>query len=349
MARARFRVLVGLALFAPSGLVAQQSGAPESTGVLSMLVTSRDDGQALPYGTIAIQSLAIRRFTDATGRLTLRGLPPGSYTIEAREIGFAPRDTIVTVHAGAPMEVTIPLGRVAIRLARINVHAHRSRDCTVPGIPAAGADSDVNAIFSELRSNIDRVRLLSEEYPLSYSLERLRVRRRAGAPDVVIEHDTVVFDDRREAYKPGNVVYFDVDHGVRTQMARLVTFSDLADSVFQANHCFEYAGEPKVGKEPMIKIDFRAARWVHTPDVEGSIYLDANRYVVRRAVVHLSHGERADPPVGDFGITTTFREVAPLLTLFETVDADERLGDAGRAFEHDKLLSYRYVERSPGQ
>jgi hypothetical protein len=342
-------VLLGLTLFAARTLSAQQSGAPGTTGVLSMLVTSRDDGQALPYGTIAIPALAVTRFTDATGRLTLRGLPAGTYTVQVREIGFAPKDTAVAVQADAATDITIALGRVAIRLARINVHAHRSRDCTVTGIPEAGADSDVDEVFRQLRTNIDRVRLLTEQYPLQYSLDRLRVRRRIGSPDMVIEHDTVVFDDRRAAYKPGSIVYFDMDHGIRKQMARLITFADLADSLFQANHCFQYAGEPKVDGNRMIRIDFSPARWLHAPDVEGSIYLDADRYVVRRATFHLSHPDRANPPIGDFGITTTFREVAPLLTLFETVDADETLGGAERALEHDKLLSFLYVQRLPGQ
>jgi hypothetical protein len=350
LARTCAWVLVGLWLLAPTMLSGQQSAAPpDATGVLSMLVTSRDDGQALPYGTIAVEQIGITRFTDITGRLTFRNLPAGRYTLHIREIGYAPSDTSVTVTAGVPTEVTVALSRVAIQLARIMVRGHRSHDCRVTGIPDGQGDDDFDAVFREFRANIDRVRLLTEQYPLQYSLERLRVRRHPGSPDIVVEHDTVVFDDRSTAYKPGNVIYSEMDHGEKKQMVRLITFGELADSTFQASHCFDYGGVKKIDGKPMIQIDVRAARWLRDADIEGSIFLDADRFVVRRAVFQLWHGDRANPPISNFAIATTFREVAPLLTLFETVDADERLGVFEQELEHDHLLSFVYVSRLPGQ
>ena len=313
-----------------------------------MLVTSREDGQALPYGTIAIRSLGFTRFTDEAGHLTVRRLPAGSYTIEAREIGFAPKDTVITLQTGEQRSVTIALGRVAIRLARVTVQSQRSRECTGTGLPEYSADPDVDGIFRQLKANIDRVRLLTEEYPLEYSLDRVRVMRRPGTFDKVIKHDTTVFDDRKPPYEPGKIVYFDMDHGEKKQMVRLITFADLGDSSFLANHCFAYGGLPLVDRKRMIQIDFSPAKWLRAPDVEGSIFLDAERYVVRRAEFHLSHSDRADPPIDQFGVTTTFREVAPLITVFETVDSDEPLGNE-RAIEHDHLLKFVYVQRSPGQ
>jgi Carboxypeptidase regulatory-like domain len=321
---------------------------PDSTGVLSMLVTSRDDGQALPYGTIAIQPIGLTRFTDESGHLTVRRLAPGQYALQAREIGFAPADTTVTVHAGEQQAVTIALSRVAIRLARIMVKGRRSKDCIGTGLPDYTGDPDVAEVFRQLRTSIDRARLLSEQYPLMYSLERVMVMRAPGAPDKVVLRDTTYFDERRDYYEPGKVVYFEVEHGVKTQMARLINFADLGDSLFQQNHCFDYGGNPKVDGQRMIQIDFRAAKWLRQPDIEGSIFLDADRFVVRRAAFHLTHPERANPPIGEFGVMTTFREVAPLITLFETVDTDQPLG-ATRAMEHDRLLKFLYVQRSPGQ
>jgi hypothetical protein len=320
---------------------------PDSTGVLSMLVTSRDDGLALPYGTIAIQPLGITRFTDENGHLTIRHLAPGQYTLQAREIGFAPADTIVTVHGGDEQSITIALHRVAIRLARVQVKAHRSKDCIGTGLPESSGDPDVDEVFRQLKTSIDRAHLLTEQYPLMYSLERVRVMRSPSAPDRIIQRDTTYFDERRDNYEPGKVVYFELDHGVKTQMARLVNFADLGDSSFQANHCFDYGGQPKVDGKRMIEIDFRAAKWLRQPDIEGSVFLDTDRYVVLRAAFHLSHPERATPPIAEFSVTTTFREVAPLITLFETVDTDEPVG-AQRAIEHDRLLKFLYVQRSPG-
>jgi hypothetical protein len=328
-------------------VLATLNAQPDSTGVMSILVTSRDDGQALPYGTIAIRPLGITRFTDESGHLTIRRLAPGQYTLQAREIGFAPTDTTVTVHAGEEQSVAITLQRVAIRLARMVVKGRRSKDCIGTGVPDYSDDPDVGEVFRQLRTSVDRARLLTEQYPLMYSLERVRVMRSPGGPDRVVQRDTTYFDERQDGYEPGKVVYFEMDHGVKTQMARLINFADLGDSSFQANHCFDYGGQPKVDGKRMIEIDFRAAKWLREPDIEGSVFLDADRYVVRRAAFHLSHPERAHPPIGEFGVTTTFREVAPLLTLFETVDTDQPVGRE-RAIEHDRLLKFLYVQRSPG-
>ena len=339
---ARALLLASVALSVPA---AAQS---DTTAVLSMLVTSHEDGQGLPYGTIAIRSLGFTRFTDETGRLTIRRLPAGSYAVEAREIGFAPKDTVVALQAGEQLSVTIALGRVAIRLARVTVHMQRSRDCTGTGLPEYSSDPDVDEIFHQLRSNIDRARLLTDQYPLQYSLDRVRLSRRPGAFDKVIQHDTTVFDDRKPPYQPGKVIFFDMDHGEKKRMVRLITFADLGDSAFLANHCFAFGGLPFVDRRRMIQIDFAPAKWLRAPDVEGAIFLDADRYVVRRAEFHLSHPERADPPIGALGVTTTFREVAPLITLFETVDSEEPV-DGERTIEHDRLLKFLYVQRSPGQ
>jgi hypothetical protein len=339
---ARALFLASVALSVP---VAAQ---PDTSAILSVFVTSREDGQGLPYGTIAIHSLGFTRFTDETGHLTIRRLPAGSYTIVAREIGFAPKDTVLALQSGDHQSVTIALRRVAIRLARVTVREQRSHDCTGTGIPEYSSDSDVNEVFHQLKGNIDRVRLLNDQYPLLYSLDRVRLSRRPGSFDRVIQHDTTVFDDRRPPYAPGQVIYSDMDHGEKKRMVRLITFADLGDSAFLSNHCFAYGGLPFVDRKRMIRIDFTPAKWLRAPDVEGSIFLDADRYVVRRAEFHLSHPERADPPIGAFGVTTTFREVAPLITLFETVDSDQPV-DGERTIEHDRLLQFLYVQRSPGQ
>lgn len=320
---------------------------PDTTAVLSTLVTSREDGRGLPYGTLAIKPLGVTRFTDETGHLTFRHVPPGTYTLEAREIGFAPKDTVVVLSAGQEQSVTIALSRVAIRLARILVQQQRSSACTGTGLPEYRSDPDVNEIFHQLKANIDRVRLLSDQYPLAYSLDRVRVLRKPGTTDKIIQHDTTVFDDRSPPYAPGKVLYYDMDHGEQKRMARLITFADLGDSSFLANHCFDFGGVPFVGRTRMIQIDFRPAKWLKQPDVEGSIYLDATRYVVLRADVHLSHPEWADPPMDEFGVVTTFKEVAPLITLIETVDSEEPDGST-RTLEHDRLVSFSYVQRSPG-
>ncbi len=337
---ARRSALVGFTFSLAASASAQQS--------LTVRITAADDSQPLPYSTVTINPPGQSRFTSVDGRIMFGALATGTYRLSAREIGFAPADTTIDLADGVPPSVTLALRRVPITLARIVVHGERSKDCLATGIPDSAADPDIAAVFRELRLNVDRVRLLTREYPLQYRLERRMVRRRAGDRDSIIRHDTVQFSDSHERYRPGNVVYFDLDQGRRTQFVRLISFADLADSVFQSTHCFDFDGQETVDGVPSIKIVFRAARDVRTPDVEGTIYLDANRYVVRRADFHLSHPERAKPPIGGMEVTTTFREVAPLITIFETVEATQPAGQE-RAIETDRLVSFAYVARAPGQ
>jgi Carboxypeptidase regulatory-like domain len=148
----------------------------------------------------------------------------------------------------------------------------------------------------------------------------------------------------------------------------LPTFRELADSAFLSAHCFTYGGTELLGGAngvPALRVDFRPANRISVPDVEGSIYLDTTRFVVRRAVFRMTKPGAADPPVMGLSVTTTFRELVPLVPVFDSVDADEPLpaqtasqvpglGNGVRtvvrsAIEEDRLITYTFEQRAPGQ
>ena len=67
--------------------------ASETTGSLSGLIVSAEDGQALPGATVKVESAALmgKRFTtaDSEGKFRLVFLPPGAYTVTVSLMGFA--------------------------------------------------------------------------------------------------------------------------------------------------------------------------------------------------------------------------------------------------------------------
>ncbi len=108
----------------------------------------------------------------------------------------------------------------------------------------------------------------------------------------------------------------------------------------------------------MLRIDFRPASRIAAPDVSGSIYLDAERYVIRRAVVHMTQPEAAKPGVLGLTVTTTFRELVPLIPVFDSIETDQPLPfimipSVGmvhcQVVENDRILSYAFENRTPGE
>ncbi len=148
----------------------------------------------------------------------------------------------------------------------------------------------------------------------------------------------------------------------------LPTFRDLADPGFLAAHCFDYAGSSRgEGSRPasLIRVNFRPATAIKVPDVSGSIYLDARRFIVQRAVFEMTHPETADPAVIGFKVTTTFRELLPLLPVIDSVESQQSLPpielprtgvDVGTlemeqqvALGSDRLLGFAFEGEAPGE
>jgi hypothetical protein len=345
-------------LLSPAGVRAQQGGLPslspnDSSVIAIGDVVSAADGAPVAYATVSIEPGGHARFADAGGSFAIGHLAPRLYRVRARQIGFAPADTLVELGgAGPAVRIRLTLKRIAVRLPAVNILVRR--ECLVTGIPDSSVDADLAALFGELRKNIERYRLLVEEYPFAFTREEWRVARNDGGFEQTISLDTVAYDVRamnNRRYKPGSILYWDVRHGDLKQIMYLPNFGDLADSVFQKSHCFQYVGEDTTsGGHPTIRVDFWPAKSIHTPDVEGSVYLDEVRYIVRRAEFRLTRPNTASPPIVGVRATTTFREIVPLVPLFDEVHyvvPAFPTGDAG-TIEIDRLLQYKFYQGKPG-
>jgi hypothetical protein len=337
-ARRMLRHIV-LAALAALGLIARAPAlhaAPaihaDSSGTLAGVLVGKEDGQPVPYGTVLIVETGEERFTSDSGAFRITGLVPGAYTVRARQIGYAPKDTTVQIEpAPAVTTVSIQLARLPVILRTVRVQGHLSDKCVAAGIPDSTIDPALASLFTQVRENVDRYRLLMREYPFRYAREEQRFTRydpNGARQDVREAVDTAVFESRaRRPYHVGGILYYDNDAaGRRLLYMYLPTFGELGDSAFLAAHCFRYGGAaPSAGEasEDLIRVDFVPLSRIKQPDVSGSVYLDAQRLTVRRAVFQMTKPGEVRPPVLGFKVTTSFRELVPLVPLMDSVETEQ--------------------------
>jgi hypothetical protein len=287
------------------------------------VLVAANDSEPVPYGTV-IGPDSTGRFTDARGRFSLGTLAAGQYRLRARMLGFLPLDTTVSISA-SPLPIVLLMRRLAIRLATIPVTAKRSEGCVATGFQNT-KDPELAKVFSQLNTNADRYKLLLDKYPFRYRREEteyVETTYQNSLADSTIWEDTTEYDSRqRRPYQPGDVVFTQAaDNGEQRKLMYLPTFQDLADSAFDAAHCFAYMGQ----KKNEIRIDFRPADRIKTPDVDGSIYLDAKRFMVRRATFRLTKPQQLTPPIISLEVTTTFEEIVPLVPIFGVTTTEQPL------------------------
>jgi hypothetical protein len=308
---------------------AERGGPADSSGTLAGQLVDAETGQPVPYGTVVLLETDHALFADANGYFRVAHLAPHAYRIRTRQIGFALADTTVHVESAPTITtVTLRMRRIPAGLALVRIRSKRSKECVATGVPDSASDPELAALFAQVRENVDRNRVLVDQYPFRYQRESRRIVRLDPGGDSLEAVDTTLYLSRaRHPYQVGGTIYTDASLG-RVYMF-LPTFRELADSAFLAAHCFDYGGmrRDEASGDQLVRIDFRPARTITSPDVEGSIYLDANRFVVRRAVFTMTRPKSADPPLLGLTVETTFRELVPFVPMIDSVHSEQPLPD----------------------
>lgn len=295
-----------------SGQIPQTPPQPDSTGSVTGVVIARDGGVPLAYGVVSIAALGREQFTNDRGAFLLDHLPPGRYRLRVRHLGYTPAEIDVAVRPGATDTVRVQLTHIAVRLNAVQVRAYP--ECKNPEPPRRSADSAFSTVFDQLRQNAEQYRLLINEYPFLYGVQRtLSVTFGRGnvRPESVDTINSRSQDDWR--YTPGSVVTRE-RRRLRPDgppMMRIPTLSHFADSVFLTNHRFHNGGAEEVDGVELLRIDFVAASRIRDPDVDGSMYLDPATFQIRRAFLHLSKTPSDVPDLLETEATTWFSELLP--------------------------------------
>lgn len=331
----------------PSAPLAAQATSNTVVGI----VMAQESGERLAHSVIAVPSLDIHRFADDSGTFVLRDMPPGSFVLHVRRLGYAPKDLMLTVRAGGQDSLRVELTRVAMKLAPVHVRVDPT--CTTPGLRAV-KDSTLATLLTQLRMNGEQYRLLSERYPFVYAHERIISSELRSGDTRIDTIDTLVLASKPPwRYRPGRILTRTGRRQRGELFFNIPTLLDFADPLFLDNHCFADGGLNHVDGTDLIRIDLVAWTRIKTPDVNGSIFLDPQTFQIRRSELRLSRNPKVRGLV-DMEVSTVFQEALASIPIVTQVLAVQRFDPRakGREFvagyEHHRLIEFRFVGTRPG-
>jgi len=328
-----------------------RSAAAQAPGTIIGDVVTRETGAPLDHAMISLTSAGRQTFTNDAGRFAFAQLTPGNYRIRVAHLGFTPVDTsFVIPESGAAPRLKVALARLSVRLVAVKVLAKPS--CTTLVRPDPVLQADFSAVVQQIRMNAEQYQLLSDSFPFTYSIQKARRQVRPDEHLGVAEYDTVHSrsDYRGWEYKVGEVVERERDG---SYLMHLPTLRDFASIDFLNNHCFRYAGTETNADGTFLRIDFQVDDQIRTPDVNGSIFLDATTYQIRLADLQLSRMEPKVPNVTAVRVKTYFTEVAPSIVIFGRVVGTNSLkhGWGGWAIagemEEQRMIKFEWLGANP--
>ena len=354
-------LLATLAL--PATPLAQRAPPPPTPSVGTVIegtIVGWPDSLPVVGALVGIDALGKSVLTNRQGRFRLTDLPAGTHTIRARQIGFRPASMTIRVLAlgdvpsveGRGYELALP--RIPVILSTIAV---KSTACRGAGFVDMDADPRIAPVLEQLRQNAERYRDLAERYPVEYSVARTRhFRTETGA--LFAEHaDTVVRrSDVRRPYEPGRVLdrRFTSGRPVVEREMHVPSFADVAGERFQAMHCFKYYGMERVDGLLMHRVDFAPIAGTAETDVEGSLFIEAQTFLLRRSTFRLTKL----PPnmrVRSIQVVTTYRELFPGVLVPDALTTSElvrgiKVGGARVVdfLQRDHLYAHRWVRTPDG-
>jgi hypothetical protein len=304
---ARAAMMIG----APS--LAGAQGSPTLYGDVASLET----GGPLGHSMVTVVGLERQTFTSDGGVFAFASLEPGRYRIRAVHIGFTPADVSVEVVAGAtPPRVHIALARLSVQLATVKVTA--TAVCRTPGRPNPDVEPDFAAIVGQLRLNAEQFKLLSDSFPFTYKVQQIyyTLHSDSSRSNSDTESETYRSNARGWEYKMGDLIGIERDGNT---VMHLPTLRDFASYEFLNNHCFSYGGIEQTRNGALIRIAFQADVQIKTPDVSGTVFLDAKTYQIRRADLRLTKIPSSMPNATAVNVTTIFGEVSPAIDIIQEV------------------------------
>lgn len=343
-------LLLGLTAVAP--LRAQDTTrAPYQ---LTVRVVSELEGAPVAYSVVVAPDLGVERFAGANGSAVIPVSQAGRVRLIVKRIGFAPKDTVVSVIGLPTQEVTIALTRVSFTLEAVRVVDWPP--CQRPGIPRRGGDPQVRAVVEQLRQNADRFALLARQYPFLYNAERTLGSTDSAGVDSVESMDTTRVNGNPEwRYRPGQLISGRIGT-VRQPLVvwtmHIPTIRDLGEDAFVDNHCFHVAGLDEKNGQRLLRLDIVAAERLKTADVNAAVWLDPHDFQLRYATFVLTKVPAQFVALRALSNEVEFVELIPFVPVMqsvfvESVMADLEAGGARLFFERQRILRIDFTKARP--
>jgi hypothetical protein len=282
--------------------------AHAQTAAVSGQVVLRDDGQPLAYTTISVLPQATQRLTSDSGTFLLLNLPAGAVRLRFKRLGFAPKDTVLTVAANDTVHVRIQMTRIAIDLPAVVVSGRCTNETPFETRPAYLAE-----LFDQVKQNAERLKLLAQAKPFVMQTAQVGGYRNPDEPFAPIRLDTA---DRAPlpvvTYEPKRVARRGEGRYRGSWVIMMPELPDFADTAFTNNHCFHYAGQTRFEGDSVIAVDFEPVPWLDKEvDIKGTIYLRVDGYQLVGLSARLNRLPRDNRRILEYTHRTLFREVVP--------------------------------------
>src|SRR5215472_10377636 len=98
-----------IALILGTALLASFAQAQDTVGVIRGTVVSAEHGEPLSYATVTVDSTKAVVFADSSGVFRIGRVAPGGHHVRARDLGYAPADTMVEVGTGQTLDLKLVL------------------------------------------------------------------------------------------------------------------------------------------------------------------------------------------------------------------------------------------------
>lgn len=314
-------------------LAAQAESPARLPTVLQGVVVAGEDGRPVPLALVSLPELGRRLFASPDGSFLVSNVPAGRHRLRIEQIGRASVDTVIDMPmaaAGADARgYVIPMQPQVIALDGLTVDATPG-ECRARGLAAEGNAVQTALLMDELRKNADRYRTVLDQHPMRVRMEQ--TRRAFSADDALLStlRDTVSLNtqESRGEYRPGSVLRSAAGADGRPAYTVVPpSVYSLAQPAFQESHCFRYGGVNTEAGRRMHRIDFVPTSEVAGADVEGSLFIDAESFVLRLAEFRVVRLPEA-APFHDVRIRTTYREISPFLVIPGEIHSTRRLRGA---------------------
>ncbi|MEM0962369.1 MAG: TonB-dependent receptor [Bacteroidota bacterium] len=97
--------------------------AEAQTGAIAGQITEAASGDPLEGATVAVAGTTLGAATEADGRYRIERVPAGAVAVRVSFVGFAPRDTVVTVQSGGTVRLDVALAEAGDALGEVAVES----------------------------------------------------------------------------------------------------------------------------------------------------------------------------------------------------------------------------------
>lgn len=288
--------------------------------VVGGVVRDSVTGAPLPYAIVQGVD-GVQRLSDGAGRFRLADMPRSGASVLVRRIGYAPRRVAVADGAGDITELTVPLAALSLSLRSVEVRDNvppELRRCRTPGVPDREQFPRLVAILDQLRDNATQYTLAADAYPVDVLSDRRMLYRNASRSSMYRHDSTGSRLAARPLYTPGRVVR-DVPRRRGEYELFLPALPDFADSLFLARHCWWEGGVDQWPTGDVVRIDFGLDDRIEQADVAGSVWLDADSYLIRSYELVLVRTPAVLKGTRDVRVVSCFRDVASGLRILDAV------------------------------